>query len=335
MPLALPPSLHSFTRLRLQESLEIIDVSDASTIDLPSLHIGFLNMMPDAAIEATERQFFRLLCAGSPNYVVVVHPFTIKGIERNEAAAEYVYKSYQSFSDIKGKNLDALLLSGANPKRSELSDEPFWDHLVNVFDWATCNVKSILCSCLATHAVIQHVHGINRVKCANGKRWGNFEHKVTRPDSPLVEGIHSNFLAVHSHVFEMTESQLHGTGIEVLATSDDADFHIAISADKRWVFLQGHPEYDAISLLKEYKREIELFIEGGRDDYPPYPNNYLSSDAEFLLNQFQTNLKTALDNGSQLPVFPEAQIALNLGGVDNHGIALFSNWIRMVSNTTG
>jgi homoserine O-succinyltransferase len=39
--------------------------------------------------------------------------------------------------------------------------------------------------------------------------------------------------------------------------------HMAVSPDQfRAVYTQGHPEYDANSLLKEYKREVFRFLNG-------------------------------------------------------------------------
>ncbi|KOR29154.1 ATP-dependent protease, partial [Achromatium sp. WMS1] len=40
------------------------------------------------------------------------------------------------------------------------------------------------------------------------------------------------------------------------------------------VFFQGHPEYDTVSLLKEYKRELRRFIKGQLDQSPPFPARF-------------------------------------------------------------
>ena len=59
MPLIAHSSLPSFERLHKQGEI-ILSKERASHQDIRELHIGLLNMMPDAALEATERQFFRL-----------------------------------------------------------------------------------------------------------------------------------------------------------------------------------------------------------------------------------------------------------------------------------
>ena len=60
MPLVAHTNLPTFQRLR-EEGQTVLSEALASHQDIRELHIGFLNMMPDAALEATERQFFRLV----------------------------------------------------------------------------------------------------------------------------------------------------------------------------------------------------------------------------------------------------------------------------------
>ena len=62
MPLIANTNLPSFGRLEKQGET-ILSEERASHQAIRALHIGLLNMMPDSALEATERQFFRLLVA--------------------------------------------------------------------------------------------------------------------------------------------------------------------------------------------------------------------------------------------------------------------------------
>ena len=75
MPLVAHSDLPSFDRLR-QEGQEVLLPGRAEKQDIRELHIGLLNMMPDAALQATERQFLRLV--GSCNRIAqfYVHLFT-------------------------------------------------------------------------------------------------------------------------------------------------------------------------------------------------------------------------------------------------------------------
>ena len=59
MPIIANSDLPSFKRLQT-EGETVLSTEQASNQDIRSMHIGLLNMMPDAALEATERQFFSL-----------------------------------------------------------------------------------------------------------------------------------------------------------------------------------------------------------------------------------------------------------------------------------
>ena len=77
MPLVAHTALPTFARLR-EEGQTVLSEDYAFNQDIRELHIGFLNMMPDAALEATERQFFRLV--GESNLIAQfhLHPFTLQ-----------------------------------------------------------------------------------------------------------------------------------------------------------------------------------------------------------------------------------------------------------------
>lgn len=332
MPIALHQSSHALARLR-SEGYDALTFEEASSSSLPEVNVGFLNMMPDAAVRATERQFYRLLASGAGDSCVVhVRAFAAERQPRSEEVSKYMQSCYESFAAVKSGSIDALVLSGANPEQDDLADEPFWDSFCEVIDWAGNDVRSTFCSCLATHAVLERFHGIVRKRCEPGKRWGMYAHYRTDGGHPLVAGINDEFSAARSHVHEIVGAQLRETDIEILATSDDADFHLAVSGDGlQWVYLQGHPEYDAISLLKEYKRDLTLFANGERDGYPPCPNNYFPPAACDLLERYRARLEKALDNGGELPEFPESQLAPTVAGTkDDHGVALFRNWLQAI-----
>ncbi len=300
MPLVAHTSLPTFQRL-LEEGEDILNPDRASHQHIRELHIGLLNIMPDAALEATERQFFRLVGACNQIAQFHVHPFSVEGIERGEEGLAHIEKYYESFETIKTDGLDALIISGANVTHSHLSDEDFWQPLTEVFDWAKQNVTSILCSCLATHALIEYCYGIKRTPRPN-KRWGVFSHKVLERTHPLVAEINTRFDVPHSRFNEVFQADLEQKGLKILAMSKQAGVHLAVSSDGiRLVFFQGHPEYDDISLLKEYKREVIRFFEGDRFDYPPYPENYFDDEVKQILAGYENQVKKAKKIKNHLP----------------------------------
>ncbi len=334
MPLVSHNKLPSFDRLR-DEGIKVLAPDFAQHQDIRELHIGLLNMMPDAALAATERQFFRLIGESNPIAQFYVHPFTLKELPRSERAREHVEQYYEPFETIREQGLDALIITGANVVGPELSNQAFWKPLIDVVDWAHENVTSTLCSCLATHAVLQFRYGQKRVP-QKDKVWGVFPHHVVDKHHPLVNDINTRFDVPHSRWNEVTRAQFDTAGLHVLAESDSGSVHLATSPDGlRTVFFQGHPEYDTISLLKEYKREVMLYISGERSDYPPFPEHYFGTFEKAVFNEYRSRLQQALRANTDLPVFPEQFIESRLDNTwhDTAG-EVVGNWMGLIYQVT-
>ena len=330
MPLIANSDLPSFQRLR-DEGQEVLGIRRAATQDIRELHIGLLNMMPDAALEATERQFLRLV--GSCNRIAQfhVHPFSFPEIPRSEKSQAHIDAYYSSFEELQEQGLDALILSGANPAKTEITEEPFWEPLEEVVQWAKTNVCSTVCSCLATHAIVQQLWGIYRYPLPE-KRWGVYSNRLNPVAHPLIANMDSRFNAPHSHVYEVNSDQFRDAGLVVLAESRQSNLHLGVSGDGlRFVFFQGHPEYDDVSLLKEYKREVVRYIEGIRDDFPPFPENYFVDDALEIATAFRDEVLACEGNYENLRPFPEAELArhVDITWTDS-GKAIFNNWLGLV-----
>ena len=336
MPLVAHNDLPTFQRLK-KEGLPILDAADARQQDMRELHIGLLNMMPDAALTATERQFFTLIGQSNQIAYFYVHPFSIDELGREELARKHVDQFYETFKQLRKEGLDALIITGANVTRPNLAEEPFWDALIEVIDWAVDNVTSTLCSCLATHAVLQHKYEQQRIGLKE-KRWGVYSHRVLEEerDHPLLRGINTKFDAPHSRFNDMNREQFEQVGCHVLAEDDEDNVHMAVSEDKfKFIFFQGHPEYDSISLLKEYKREVMLFANNKRDDYPPFPEHYFRPLETAILDEYCGYMEDAMRAGNPLPEFPEHLILRSLHNTwHDTGVAIFGNWLGMVNQVT-
>jgi homoserine O-succinyltransferase len=284
MPLVEHLDLPTFSRLR-EQGHEVLQLDRAVHQDIRELHIGFLNMMPDAALEATERQFISLV--GNCNRIAqfYVYPFSLPCLDRSEDTRDYIERFYCKFEDIKEQGLDALIITGANVENPALEQEPFWEPLMEVVRWADQNVSSTLCSCLATHALLKNMYGIERQPLPE-KRWGVFSHRISSPGHPLLRGINTRFDVPHSRYNEISRQQLENAGLTILAESEEGGVHMAVSPDQfRMIYFQGHPEYDINSLLKEYKRELIRYQSGELDSPPPFPQNYFSKQAVKIANQ--------------------------------------------------
>jgi homoserine O-succinyltransferase len=334
MPLVDHSGLPTFQRLRT-EGQDILREDYAEHQDIRELHIGLLNMMPDGALMATERQFFRLVGMSNQIAQFHMHVFTLDGLPRGEAAREHIAKYYESFADLKKQGLDALIISGANPAHARLEDAPFWEGLMEVVEWAQEHVTSTLCSCLASHAIVQHLYGIRR-QPLGFKRWGVYGHALTMPEHPLVSNINTHFDVPHSRFNEVTREQLEEKGLRVLAESKEASFHLAVSPDLfRFVFFQGHPEYDAISLMKEFRREVINWYNSKRRDYPPFPENCFRPQVKAILNEYRLRLAYAREHNAELPEFPEASLIPLLPNTwRDTAKSMVSNWIGKVYQLT-
>src|SRR3989344_7849361 len=146
MPLVASSNLPTFERLK-QEGENVVPRDVALRQEIRELHIGLLNMMPDTALEATERQFFRLVGESNQIAQFYVHPFSLKELERGPEALAHIKQYYKTFEQIKEEGLDALIITGANVTSPELSEQLFWDPLIKIINWAYENVTSTLCSC--------------------------------------------------------------------------------------------------------------------------------------------------------------------------------------------
>jgi homoserine O-succinyltransferase len=281
MPLVAHSDLPTFEHLRKQGH-DMLTLDRAIHQDIRELHIGFLNMMPDAALQATERQFIRLVGGCNRIAQFYVYPFSLPGLCRSEDTEQYIERYYSRFEELREEGLDALIITGANVANPDLEKEAFWTPLIEVVEWAEDNVTSVLCSCLATHALLKHFHGIERQPLPQ-KRWGVYSHRLSTPAHPLLREVNTRFDAPHSRYNDISREQLEAAGLVVLAESDEGGVHMAASPDQfRVIYFQGHPEYDATSLLKEYKREVKRYAAGELGKAPPFPENYFNEEAATL-----------------------------------------------------
>ena len=334
MPIVAHTTLPTFENLR-QRGQQVLQLNDALQQDIRELHIGLLNMMPDAALRVTEQQYMRLI--GNSNQIAqfYVHPFSLPALQRAPDTQAYVDDYYRTFEEIRAEGLDALIITGANVTSPYLDREPFWEPLREVLDWANQNVTSILCSCLASHALLKHIYGIERRKLPM-KQWGVFGHRIMRPDHPLLWDINTRFDVPHSRWNEITREQLEDANLSVLVESRQAGVQVAVSRDQfRFIFFQGHPEYDVNSLLKEYKREVLRYLNGELEQSPPHPENYFSVAAAAIAERYLGRAELAMERGESPPPFPEERILPLLDNTwGDTAKSIINNWLGLVYRLT-
>ncbi|HAH67409.1 MAG TPA: homoserine O-succinyltransferase [Gammaproteobacteria bacterium] len=323
MPVVSHPNLPSLERM---ESSELVFKEDDSKNESFSrhLHIGFLNLMPDAAFQATERQFVNML-ASNEELLVHLYPTSVATEERGNEFKDYIDKNYNLIKDIQQRKYDGFIISGANPSQQDMTKETFWNPLIEVFEWAEGNSNSVLCSCLATHAIMKAKYGIER-QLRHEKAWGIFRHDLGNANHPLILGLEDGFDGPHSHYYDFPLNEIESTDLEILASNDFAGMYLASSKDGSLVLFQGHPEYGANSLLKEYQREINNFVSESRTDYPPLPNDYFSESKTEKIEE----LKQSLISEPKHITLDESLISDIDHDWQSAGKIIYQNWLHFL-----
>jgi homoserine O-succinyltransferase len=169
-----------------------------------------------------------------------------------------------------------------------------------------------------------------------GKQWGVYSHRIDQPNHPLMRDVNTRFDAPHSRYNAITHEQLVQAGLTVLVASPEAGVHLAVSPDQlRTVYFQGHPEYDAVSLLKEYKREVSRFLDGELDMPPPYPENFFSDEAMAIAGKYIDECINASAAVDVTPNFPEEALTQHVHNTwGDTGKAIVNNWLGLVYQLT-
>ncbi|SFO57187.1 homoserine O-succinyltransferase [Bradyrhizobium sp. Ghvi] len=293
--------------------------------DGAELTIGLINNMPDTALKATERQFMTLLQAAAGHRRIRLHCFSLPSLKRSPEAKWHVESEYSDLTDLKRQAFDGLIVTGAEPVAPELDQEPYWRDLTELIDWAKVNTRSTIWSCLAAHAAVLHLDRVERQRLPT-KCHGIFACDAVTHD-PLTRDAPAPLKISHSRLNEVTEDDLTQAGYQVLTRSAQAGVDVFTRQyASRFVFFQGHPEYDALSLQREYLRDIGRYLAREREVYPALPLSYFDAATEEKLARFEKRARhqrhPALAN--ELPALTlRADIAAGTAAA-----ALFRNWLQ-------
>ncbi len=314
-----------------KSSQPVISIDDYNRQE-ESVKIAFINNMPDPALEDTEMQFFELLNAVAGDIPVRVKLYSLPGIPRGERGQQHLRDFYFNFGDLWDSQFDAVIVTGTEPCSSNLRDEPYWPVLAELLDWAERNTSSGVLSCLAAHASVLHSDGINRHRL-DDKQFGVFSFRRIS-DHALTTGTGELVRFPHSRWNEVREDTLNECGYIVLTKSSEAgvDSFVKRKRNSLFVHFQGHPEYGAGTLLKEYRRDIKRFLRRERETYPSPPRGYFDEAATSLLANFR---ERALSDSREevMAAFPEAAIVGTLQtGWQASAICVYSNWLEYLKS---
>jgi homoserine O-succinyltransferase/O-acetyltransferase len=313
-----------------RKSHRLAGSGESSGAGVECVRIAFVNNMPDSAIEDTEIQFFELLDAASGNIPVRVKLHSLSGVPRAERGQQHLNSFYFGTNDLLNSRFDGVIMTGTEPRQSNLLKESYWPALANVLDWAESNTVSTVLSCLAAHAGVLHSDGISRHPLGD-KQFGVFNF-TRAANHPLTAGAGEQARFPHSRWNEVRADDLNACGYLVLTQSAEGGVDSFIKKKKRSLFLhfQGHPEYGAQTLLKEYRRDIKRFLRGERETYPSMPKGYFDATAAKLVSDYR-NVVLSDRREELMEGFPEAALAGSLRNTwRSSAMSIYRNWLQYV-----
>ena len=320
----------------LLPALNAEDSTRANALDRESsadnlLRIALVNNMPDSALEDTEAQFVELLGAASSEVNAELSLYSIPSVPRGERAQKRLNEFYFRLPELLNARFDGVIITGTEPKQPDLRNEPYWNELAAVMEWAEESSHSAILSCLAAHAGVLHSDGISRRRLED-KRFGVFpEAKIA--DHALTDSVSTPICFPHSRWNNLPTEELTAAGYTILTQADNVGVGLFVKEkqDCLFVHFQGHPEYGERTLFKEYRRDVRRFLVKERETYPSLPHGYFDAEAEGLLNAFRAE---ALQNRSEemIQMFPGNGIGAALQKTwHTSSVAIYKNWLHYIA----
>jgi homoserine O-succinyltransferase len=187
-------------------------------------------------------------------------------------SASHINKFYVTFEDIRKKRFDGMIITGAPVEMMEFEEITYWEELTTIMEWTKTHVTSTFHICWGAQAGLYYHYGIPKYK-REKKLSGIYQHKVLHHKVPLMRSMDDYIMAPHSR-----NTEIHREDVEkhpelmILAESEEAGIFLIMNQDGSQVFVQGHPEYDRMTLNNEYHRDVERGLN------PEIPHNYYEND---------------------------------------------------------
>ena len=246
------------------ENIFIMDEDRAMRQDIRPLEILILNLMP--LKEETETQLLRAL-SNTPLQVDCTFLMLSTHVSKNTSAS-HLNKFYVSFESIRRNRFDGMIITGAPVENLAFEEVNYWPELAAIMEWSKTHVTSTLHICWGAQAGLYYHYGIPKYRREN-KLSGVYNHRGLDREGALVRRLKDFFLAPHSRYTEVRrEDILKHPELIILAESDEAGVFLVMSRDGRQIFVQGHPEYDRMTLNNEYHRDQDKGLK------PELPCNY-------------------------------------------------------------
>ena len=251
MPIKIPNGLPAAETLR-KENIFVMDEQRATTQEIRPLQILLLNLMPKK-IE-TETQLSRLL--GHTPLQVELELIHTKSHQSKNTSPEHMLAFYKTFDDVKHRNFDGMIITGAPVEQMPFEQVEYWDELCEIMEWSKTHVHSTFHICWGAQAGLYYHFGIDKEPLPE-KMFGIFPHKVDYKRSILFRGFDDTFMVPHSrHTTVRRELIEAEPALKILASSEEAGVYAITTKKGRQIFITGHSEYDALTLDAEYRRDL-------------------------------------------------------------------------------
>jgi homoserine O-succinyltransferase len=270
-----------------------------------------------------------LLEAAALGITVRLTPYALPGVPRTDAGRSHI-SSYLSVNELWNSAVDGLIVTGLEPCAVNVIEEPYWGSLTRLMDWTEENTASSIWSCLAAHAAVLHMDGVHRFRLAS-KRSGIFDC-ARASDHQLMSGLPDHFPMPHSRWNDLAEEALAGSGYTVLTRSAAGVDSFVKQRKSLFLFFQGHPEYEADTILLEYRRDVKRFLKGESNIYPVMPQGYFDGHAAAAWMSLR---ERALSNRHErliadLPAMPGPGVLANTWR--SSAVHIYRNWVLHMSD---
>jgi len=250
MPIKIPNELPA-TKTLTEENIFVMTETRALTQDIRPLQIAIVNLMPTKI--DTETQLLRLL--GNTSLQVETELIKMQSHVSKNTSAEHLTAFYKTFPEIRERNFDGMIITGAPVEQLPFEEVEYWDELCGIMEWSKDHVHSTFHICWGAQAALYYHFGIPKYPLKE-KLFGVFQHHAERKNYILLRGFDDVFMAPHSRHTTVRREDLEACGkLKILASSEEAGVYAAITDNGRQVFIMGHSEYDRDTLAREYMRD--------------------------------------------------------------------------------
>lgn len=253
------------------ENIFVMDEDRAIRQDIRPLQILILNLMPIK--EDTETQLLRAL-SNTPLQVDCTFLMLSTHTSKNTSAS-HLNKFYVSFDEIRRLKFDGMIITGAPVENLEYEEVNYWDELKKIMEWTKKHVHSTLHICWGAQAGLYYHYGIPKYQ-RKTKLSGIYRHKILDRKVPLVRSMDDYVMAPHSRYTEVRREDIEKhPELKIVAESEEAGVFLVVDRDESRIFVQGHPEYDRMTLNNEYHRDVNKGL------HPEVPCNYYEDNDPF------------------------------------------------------